>query len=288
MDYLFPLGSQFGRDNLVLNARATRHVVKDFRGPLSIKSVLDGAVTWKVGKRDFVVDPNSFLVLGDGESYSMDVEVARPIETCCVFFRKRYVEEIAHDATTPLDASLKTPGREAPPLELLSRLHHDGKGAILPHLRSVRDRCSIQLQPSSVEEDFLLLTDKLIHLYKEVRAQMARVPAAKKSTREELFRRLQIAREYLHGDSGALSLETVAKEACLSRYHLHRSFTQVFRQTPHAYLTTIRMGRAQALLRQGRSVTETALDVGFESIPSFSRLYRAHFGQAPSKVRKNG
>ena len=37
--YLFPDSAQFGVDNLVLHGMARRHTVKDFPGPLSIKSV---------------------------------------------------------------------------------------------------------------------------------------------------------------------------------------------------------------------------------------------------------
>ena len=43
--YLFPAGAQFGSDNLVLRATARRHVVTEFAGPLSIKSVERGRWT---------------------------------------------------------------------------------------------------------------------------------------------------------------------------------------------------------------------------------------------------
>src|SRR5262245_12941502 len=90
--YLFPQGSQFGVDNMVLHAEGRRHKVSDFPGPLSIKTVVRGEVSWIVANREFVVDPNSFLVLGDGEKYSMDMEAPRPVETACIFFRKGFVE----------------------------------------------------------------------------------------------------------------------------------------------------------------------------------------------------
>jgi AraC-like DNA-binding protein len=94
-----------------------------------------------------------------------------------------------------------------------------------------------------------------------------------------LFRRLQLAREYMYSSTGEpISLEDVAKESNLSRYHLHRAFTRVFQQTPHAYLTALRLERAQTLLKRGGSVTETCMEVGFSSVASFSRLFRRHHG----------
>ena len=286
--YLFPDRAQFGVDNLVLHGMARRHTVKDFPGPLSIKSVVKGAVTWNVDGRGLVVDTESFLVLNDGQKYSMDVDELRPIETCCAFFSHGFVERVAHDATTPLQASLDAPARTPPPLNFLSRLHQDTGGAILPRLRSVAERCSRELQPSSFEEDFLVLSAKLVVLYEEITAQIAKVPAARASTREELFRRLQHAREYIHGCADQqISLKEVAHEACLSRYHLHRAFTRVFRQTPHAYLTRLRLEKAHAFLKAGRTVTEACVEVGFSSPASFSRLFRGRYGFPPSSVRKS-
>lgn len=285
--YLFPNGSQFGPDNLVLHATARRHVVNEFAGPLSIKSVIRGEVHWTVGGRNLLVDPNTFLVLDDGQRYSMSIDAEKPVETCCVFFRKGFVEEIAHDATTSLQTSLDSPWRDAPRMHFLSRLHSDSKGAVLPQLWSLANRCSQELQPSSFEEDFLTLSQNLLMFYREVKAQFSRVPAAKASTREELFRRLQIAREYLHGNvDRRISLEEVSREACVSRYHLHRAFTRVFRETPHAYLTALRLERARTLLQSGHAVTDAAMDLGFTSLSAFSRLFRARYGLPPSSIQK--
>jgi AraC family transcriptional regulator len=285
--YLFPSKAQFGADNLVLHAKGKRHAVRDFLGPLSIKTVISGEVGWIVDGRNILVDTRSFLVLGDGQKYSMDMDAPRPVETCCAFFRRGFVEEITQDMTSPLQTSIDEPQRQAPPLKFLSRLHTDPKGRLLPYLWSLAARCSEQLQPSSFEEDFLILSTALMKLYREIAVQISRVPAAKASTREELFRRLQIAREYIHSNADQrLSLEEVARESCLSRYHLHRSFTQVFRRTPHAYLTALRLEKAESLLQVGHTVTEVCMEVGFTSVSTFSRLFRSHSGSSPSSIRK--
>src|SRR5438552_2336857 len=168
--YLFPEGCQFGRDNLVLHAASRKHVVNRFPGPLSIKTVIDGQVTWTVEGKDVVVDSNSFLILNDGQEYSMNMEVPQPIETCCVFFRKAFVEQVAHDATTSLQASLDAPSRDSPSLWFLARLHRDPKRLILSHLWTLAERCKTQLQPSSFEEEFLVLSNELLAIYKEINA----------------------------------------------------------------------------------------------------------------------
>lgn len=284
--YLFPDGAQFERDNLVLHARARQHTVAGFTGPLSIKTVISGIVSWRVGGRDLAVDQGSFLVLNAGDEYAMDLNSARPVETACVFFRTGFVEADALDATTPVEASLEDPERAAPRLPWVARLHPDADGRIVRRVQTLARRCERELQPSSFEEDFLVLSDQLLRLYEEVRAQMARLPALKSSTREEIFRRLQRGREYLHANlDGPVSLESTARTACLSRYHFHRAFSQAFAKTPHAYLTEVRLARAHGLLRSGRTVMEACAEVGFASPSSFSRLFRGMYGVPPSAVR---
>src|SRR5262249_12884489 len=130
---------------------------------------------------------------------SMNLDAPRQMETCCVFFQRDFVERIAQDATTSVQVSLDNPLRDVPRLQFLSRLHRDSENAFLPQIRSLAKRCSAEIQPSSFEEDFLLLSQKLVLLYDEITAQIARVPAMRAGTRGELYRRLQIAREHMHG-----------------------------------------------------------------------------------------
>lgn len=285
--YFFPAGARLGEDNLVLHASARRHVVNDLPGPLSIKSVIAGQVVWVSGGRSYQVDPDSFLVLGDGERYSMNIDEPDPVTTCCVFFRRGFAERVAQDATTPLEASLDEPDRDPPPLLFLSRLHSDREGAMLRRVHSLSYRCGLELQPSAFEEEFLTIAHDMLALYREVPAQIARVPAAKASTREELFRRLQSAREFLHSQAAhGASLEAAARAANLSPYHFHRAFRACFGETPHAWLTAVRLAKAHGLLEAGRSVLESCVETGFSSAASFSRLFRSRYGVHPSVVRK--
>src|SRR5438045_2492086 len=73
-----PPARMLGEVNSVLVARARPHRVDNFPGPLSIKTVVEGAVTWTTGGRDIEVDENSLLVLNHGERYSMDIDSDTP------------------------------------------------------------------------------------------------------------------------------------------------------------------------------------------------------------------
>ncbi len=143
-----------------------------------------------------------------------------------------------------------------------------------------------------LEDKFLEAATALYRVHGEVDKRAAKIPAKKPSTRLELYRRLLRGKDYMDSFFGAqVRLVEVASEACLSQYHFHRLFREVFHETPNQYLQRKRLANAQRLLERGElSVTEICLEVGFESITSFSGLFRRSFGCSPReyRLRKNG
>jgi len=286
--YLFPAGARLGEHNLVLHASAKRHSINGYAGPLSIKTVLRGRVSWVVGSREFVVDPSSFLVLATGERYSMNIDAPKPVETCCAFFASGFLEQIAADLTSALEEALDSPDRIPPPLAYLSASHGDRERALTGRVCGLAERCEKALTPSGAEEDFVVLAISLLEYYEQIRAQAARVAAARSSTRQELFRRLLIGREYIHSHCvDPISLAAVARAACLSPFHFHRGFTRAFQETPHSYLTGLRLAQACNMIARGTSVLDACVAVGFSSPSAFSRLFRKRFGYAPSQFKAN-
>jgi AraC family transcriptional regulator len=276
---------KLGVDNFVLRAQGRRHQVREFPGPSSIKTVVDGRVGWKVDGREVLVDQCSFLVLSDGESYSMDIDFRVPVRTCCVFFEHGFVERVVHAVTCPEDRLLDTPDGDAGNTSFLSRLHaRDDR--VMPRMHAI---AAAGLAPTMwLEEQYLLLAGDLAAAYEETRRQIQRIPAVRASTRDEILRRLDRAREFMHAYCGStMHLDEIAKAACLSTYHLHRTFSKAMGESPHTYLTRIRLDRARCLLEKRLSVTEVCGLVGFESLTSFSTLFRRKFGLPPSRISKN-
>jgi len=89
-----------------------------------------------------------------------------------------------------------------------------------------------------------------------------------------------------HNYDQAINLDLLSGTNHTSKYHLLRLFKRYYGQTPLQYLTGKRLIRARYLLKQGRTVTETCFEVGFESLASFSLLFRNRFGVNPAKFKK--
>ncbi|AMY68876.1 AraC family transcriptional regulator [Frigidibacter mobilis] len=76
----------------------------------------------------------------------------------------------------------------------------------------------------------------------------------------------------------------LARLAGMSETSFHHHFKAVTGTTPLQYQKALRLIAARTLLiEQGRSVSEAAFSVGYESPTHFSRDYRRKFGQPPSK-----
>lgn len=102
------------------------------------------------------------------------------------------------------------------------------------------------------------------------------------------FRQLCRARDLLADvRSGNVSIRDAAREASLSSFHFIRRFEAVFGETPHQFRTRERLTTAQRLLARGHSVTDVCLDVGFNSLGSFSTLFARKIGLSPAAYQRS-
>ncbi len=83
-----------------------------------------------------------------------------------------------------------------------------------------------------------------------------------------------------------VTVEDMARAAGLSRSQFSREFRRAFGESPHVYLLTRRLERAAAMLRYtDRPVAEICLNVGLESLGSFTTSFTRMFGMPPAKYR---
>jgi len=111
--------------------------------------------------------------------------------------------------------------------------------------------------------------------------------SAPRFTRTEDFR-LRRVDDYIRENlASSLSLQAMARQAGLSRFHLLRLFKQAYGETPFKRLTRLRMEEAQRrLIRTTESVTAIAFACGYEDSAHFASAFRRTFGIAPTKFRR--
>jgi AraC-like DNA-binding protein len=102
-------------------------------------------------------------------------------------------------------------------------------------------------------------------------------------------RHLLRARDHVdarYGDPD-LDVPALARRAHASTAHFSRCFKETFGETPHQYLQTRRIERAQELLRLTElTVGEVCVAVGYRSLGSFSATFKRTVGLSPTAWRE--
>ncbi len=102
----------------------------------------------------------------------------------------------------------------------------------------------------------------------------------------DIYQRIAMAKIYIDNNyQEQIDLEIISQQAFLSRFHFHRFFKQVYKRTPLQYITQKRLGKAKILLSENKGVTDVCNAIGFESIGSFSILFKKEIGFAPQYYR---
>jgi AraC family transcriptional regulator len=121
----------------------------------------------------------------------------------------------------------------------------------------------------------------------DLQKKKSNISVIKKSTRDEIHKRVLYAKDYIEGFyyKPDLSLDELGNISCMSKYHLLRCFKQVFGKTPYQYLKDIRFERAYSLLKTGKhSVAEVVVLCGYDDLSSFNKSFRKRFGINPENV----
>lgn len=81
-----------------------------------------------------------------------------------------------------------------------------------------------------------------------------------------------------------ISLDKIAYEAGLSRFHFSREFKHITGLTPITYLNLLRCNEAKRLLKKNKyTIHEISEKCGFSSASYFSKTFKKHIGLLPSE-----
>ena len=137
----------------------------------------------------------------------------------------------------------------------------------------------------------LYIESKAIELitHKLAQIQSLDVPtSARLKLRPDEVERIRRAGEILSRDlEDPPKLLDLAHSVGTNHSALNKGFREIYGATVFGYLRQMRLQEAKRLLEEkGMNVTETALTVGYGSIPSFSRAFSDFFGRSPATCLK--
>ena len=258
----------------ILNARGARFEGGGDEPDLSLKWIPNGAARYRTEGRSFALRADTQLLLNRGQPYALDMR--EPSESFVVFFDRKLADAAWASHTSTADAFPEVPSVAGlPPLPLQATLTR------------LRDEAR-QAEPSgdALGELALALLGDVASLAHQRRAMLSSLPSLRRTTREELLRRIARAETYLVETHAAATLDGAACAAALSSFHLIRVFRAVHGATPLAWAAGRRLETARdCLAMTGDAIEEIARRAGYESRTAFDRAFVRRFGDTPGAVR---
>ena len=132
---------------------------------------------------------------------------------------------------------------------------------------------------------FELITD-IFQLIHSTQKSMNRLEAKKKATKEEIYRRIFMAIEMMNDSlTEKKTLDAISKAVYMNKFHFLANFKSITGATPHQYFIQLKLQKAFELLQSKQySVSEVCSALDFDSIGSFSNLFKSKFLNSPSKI----
>jgi len=273
--------------NPILHARSENYFWKG-KGALSIKTFKNGRAFYQAGHGHFAVDEGNYLLLNHGQEYSITIESEVPVESFCIFFPERMVEEVYHSITASSEQLLDDPVLPKQiSVDFVEKTYHDTwLATTLLQIKSEYTKKHLDI--AWLEEKLFELALGLLRVHRQVNKEISKLQSLRASTRVELYKRIHIGHEFISAYfDQSITLTDVARAACLSPNHFLRSYKQLFGMSPHQYLSERRLQESKRLLLQtDKSITDICFTVGFQSPSSFSSLFAKRFSMAPSQFRQ--
>ena len=269
----------FKSNNLVSGAHISR---------LSIRTISDGYQYHRVQNKYYMLDKFKYLMIPEGAEFSSEITTNGQVEGVLVAFNKKETDEVARCISTSDEKLLDAPfyiGIDSFPLETQSMEISIYMASLIQLIKNgLKNRNSSRLYYDEIFHKLLchaLLNDR------NIKQKVRLINYYKASTREEIYKRLKITREYIDCNvHEKLSLADLSKVATMSSFHFLRNFQNFYKMTPHQYITQKRIEKANFLLKDSQeSLDSIVRKIGYQDKSSFIRLFKKRQGMTTSEYR---
>ena len=152
----------------------------------------------------------------------------------------------------------------------------------IKHLGCSRELISLFDRVVSADSNALTVSSAILEII-SLYTQGEEVLEAPLGKRDETDRIIAKIRENY---SENYDLDTLAKEAGLSKNHFAKKFKEKTGDSPHKYINSLKLERAKFLLEYtDKSIGEIMDEVGFFDSAHFSKIFRQFTGYSPSMFR---
>jgi AraC family transcriptional regulator len=291
--------NRLGWGNLVLDTEGFPSVIihtsvrecfrPDIKGPFSFFLNVRGNSFCSIDRQTTRIDEDNYFISNRSQLYTLQVEEGAGVtETFNIHFGDFFSESVLNALVTSTDRILDTgTEKQRSPFLFFNQLHRrDAAFNALIHaiMTTYKETGFNKLR---FEEQLTALLSYHLQQHRHIAEIVNNLPPVRKATRIELYKRLSRAMDVLRsGFCGEISLDQLAAEACISKYHFLRLFRMAYGLSPYQYIQHLRLEKARVLLTDSMiPITDLAGLLGFDNSQSFSRLFFQRMGLYPTQYR---
>jgi AraC family transcriptional regulator len=255
----------------------------------TLKFVFKGSEDCEVGKRRLSIYPDTFAIFNEGSSYWSKIDSITPVNTFSVSFGHQFIRDFHDSYCNNNEQQLAGKASTSTPCFIES---------LYPFVGDMRfNVMHLKKQIVNDKTDEMLINEYMHHCLlnyyrvfnSEYTEKLNKLSFTKANTREEILKRLTLAKEFISSNfNHKLTLEDIAEQACLSVNHLLRTFKEAYNQSPYQFLMAVRLKRAKHFLQTTNyPLNEIVNLIGFECTSSFIRLFKSTYHTTPFKFKKD-
>ncbi|MGZ3764510.1 MAG: helix-turn-helix transcriptional regulator [Mucilaginibacter sp.] len=282
MEYFRILENKNRITSAILNQKSNTEITGNF----SIRFVFGGNEICSIGRRQLSVHSDSFIILNKGTLFTSYSDARSPVNMFSIEFDDNFLNDFNRRY---LNGNNPFPFDHDHSAYHLRETIYPFKGDMKLNISLLKDHLDHGYADDGLINEYLhRCLDNFCRVYnEEIFLKAKKLNFLHVSTRIEILRRLNLAKEYLYTNYDKnINLESLANYACLSVNHLLRTFKLAYNQSPHQFLIQLRLQRAQSLLTKTEyPVHEIVNMVGFKCTSSFIRLFRTKYKTTPLKYR---
>jgi AraC-like DNA-binding protein/mannose-6-phosphate isomerase-like protein (cupin superfamily) len=245
--------------------------------------VLEGEVLFQVDTDYFPVRAGEAVFIDGGDIHAGHASGESGCTFCAIVFDTHLLASASYDAIqeryiSPLQDKKRTFPRHIRP-------HTEWERALLDHLRSIMDVYARQLAGLETA-----VKGRLYLMLHEIAAEgrysnRSETNSADTTKIDRLKTAIVFMQQNFHRP---IRISEIADQIPMSEGQFCRFFKTMTRQTPVEYLNAYRIRQAtELLLEPDRKISAVALDVGFDHMSYFVKVFRKMMKCTPSQFRKN-
>lgn len=264
-------------ENKILYANHSNDISISYKSTYSLKYVIEGKKCYNFNNQDVEISKNQYIILNNNSNVT--TEAKKGTKGLSFFLSSELINDI-YKYHTDDQFQLEF-------LEVTQKKSTSEIGLLLDKVNHLYEHNQFALK-QQIDHLFICISEAIVKEQTNIEHKFSTLKIIKQDTKKELFKLILITKEYLNDNIDKnISLDLIGKDIGISKYYLHRLFTEIYGHTPLEYLTSIRLEKAKSQLQYSKdSIFKIAIECGFDNTSYFSNLFKKHVGVSPTLFRK--